>query len=246
MSDIPSLDKTVFDACALAGIPERLDSLTLAEGIKRGGLFTNIVRDKRYARVQGIGDDFIPDTQTYNALGAVYSRLPRSLRDEALGAYLAQLDNVNYIHVQDNHTPFIRDPQVLADLHVVRPAYWPGLEEGERLLTGHHTFGSFAREHMVGSGLFNPKTVQNDFVVAYTLLRADKSSYGEAFAAVCSPPFLERVITGIAALRFGRVRDVATFEQGQARLRELLPREVHPLLEKAEQEKDWVDYTKFP
>ena len=84
MSD--ALSKTLIKGLAKAGMPERIDREKLA--ISVADHLIDLLGNQRYQRVQGIGDDFIPNTDLYNALGAVYPSLPRDIKDKALSSLL--------------------------------------------------------------------------------------------------------------------------------------------------------------
>ncbi len=243
---VQDISKELFERLAKAGLPERVSEEELALAVAGAGHLIALVRDKKYERILGIGDDFIPDTGLYNALGTVYSLLPCNIRDEALAAYLTQFDHLNDFYVQNNHTPFVREPSVLADIGMVRPRYWPGLDEGKVLTREHKNFDDFKRELLTEDGLFNPEKVRSDFCVAYAALRTDMSSFGSDYAAACHLQFLERVVGGIAALRFGRVNDDSGIKDGHKRLRDLLPKNVHGLIDRKYEERSWADPAGFP
>lgn len=240
--------KELIEALARARLPERVSEDTLKSGLEQAEGIISLVQGKNYSRVQGIGDDFIPDVRLYNALGTIYPQLSADSRAKARAAYLHQLDTVNYLRVQDNHTPFIAEPLALADIGAARPLYWPGLSEGQRLIREHTSFREFQRKLMAADGLFETKEVVNDFTVAYAALRLDISPFGSDYARAAHPQFLERVVEGIVTLRFSRVERLkellpgevnqlkgaeylSEHKQGLNRLKELLPKEVHQLVQ---------------
>lgn len=226
------------------GLLERLDEVTKNKGLLDYQVLVDIVRDKKYERVQGIGDDFIPDVNLYNAIGAIYPILDRWQRDEAIRAHLSQFDRLNYLAVNLNHTPNIREPLLVADITIARPSYWPGLKDEEHLLNRRDSFAELERDIMIENGLFDRTKVRSDFLVAYALMRKDFTSFGEDYVKSANPEFLNRVMKGIVALRFAN----ATKEQmdkERKRLYELLPKSVHDKIESLRQEADWASVEQF-
>jgi len=222
------------------GLLERLDERTKNDGLFNHQLLVNLVRDKEYKRIQGIGDDFIPDSDLYNAIGSVYPLLDRKQRDEVIRAHLNQFDGLNYLAVNSNHTPNIREPLLLTDITIARPLYWPGLRDENGLWDGKESFAELQGEIMTEDGLFDSTKVKSDFLVAYALMRNDFTSFGEDYVKSANPEFLNRVLKGIVALRFaGRTED-SEIEQGKNRLYELLPESVHGKIEPLRQEADWT------
>jgi len=223
-----------------SGLLERLDDETrkarlsqfqlLTEGIGRGG-------DKR---VQGIGDDFLPNTDSYNAVGEIYPLLDRGQRDQAISAHLDKFDCINYYYVSVNHTPYIREPLLLADIAIARFRYWPGLHDEKKLWRNKKSFAELEKEIIIDKGLFNPEKVRSDFLVAYALMRNDFTNFGDDYVKTANPEFLNRVMKGIVALRFARAKD-EEIDKGRNRLYNLLPKAVHDKIEPLRQEADWVN-----
>jgi hypothetical protein len=190
----------------------------------------------------------------YNAVGNAYPNMTREQRDAALKQLIGIWDGINYGYVNGargvGHTTGIHEPLLVADIGIVRRIYWPGLEESHWILKGHDTFKSFADAYLDENGMFKPGTVDSNFVIAYAVLRTDKTNYGEEYAAHANPEFLNRVIKGIVAVRFGGESsdegESADIERGMKRLRELLPKSLHERIEPLRQEADWADYRKFP
>lgn len=213
------------------GLPERRSKKGLKSGVDCADEIISLVRNQRYARVMGIGDDFIPDTGLYNMIGSIYSSLPREKRVEARDAVLSQLDGVNSHYVQMNHTPYIREPLLLSDIAVERPMYWCGLYEGKNLLEKQDTFAGFKKTLMNSNGLFKKDKVFSDFCVAYSALRKDMSSFGDAYANEAHPAFLDRVVDGIVSLRIGKPAKNSDLIAGRERLKELLPEGLQSLVD---------------
>lgn len=238
------MDKSV-EELGRAGLIERAGKDLVDSVMRNFTSLANGVRNKKYERVPGIGDDFIPDVNGYNLLGAMYPALNREQKDFALRAVLAQFSDVNYLYVNVNHTPFIREPTLLADIKIVRPLYWPGLRDQANLLNGKESFAEIEREIMDDKGLFNPEKVKSDFLVAYSLLRSDSTNFGEDYVKAANPTFLDRTLRGIVATRFANASDDKQVGAGMSRLKVLLPASTHDKLEQYRQEGGWADASKF-
>ena len=182
----------------------------------------------------------------YNAVGAVYPYLSREQKNRALKEIIfGILDLRNYIEVNCVHTPGIREPLLLSDIYIARPLYWPGLHDEERLWKDKTCFCDFQAETMDEDGMFYPTRVKSDFLVAHALLRKDFTSFGEEYAKAANPAFLERVLKGIVAMRFGRAKNQNEVRKGTKRLKELLPKIVHDRIAEYKKQKDWVDWRDF-
>jgi len=234
----------IIQTLGQSGLLERLDENSRSQGLSDHQILIGMVRDKNYERVQGIGDDFIPDSDLYNVAGAIYPLLDRRQRDEVVSAHLNQFDRLNYSAVNSNHTPNIREPLLLADITIARPLYWPGLNDEKCLWDGKGSFAELEREIMAENGLFDSSRVRSDFLVAYALMRNDFTRFGDDYVKVANPEFLDRVMKGIVALRFARAKD-EEIDSGRNRLYDLLPKAVHDKIESLRQEADWVDPNLF-
>ncbi len=214
-----------------AGLLERLDANTRNEGIKYSDNIIGLLEGLEVERVQGIGDDFIPNTKLYNAVGVIYPALQPESRKRALNAYMQQFNGINYISVQQNHTPFIREPLVLADIKNESILYWPGIDEGKNIIKRHDNLAELKEEVMDGAGLFKTEVVNSDFCVGYALLRNDMSPFGDEYSKSCNPAFLDRVVEAVVSMRIGKAGDGHNIEKGKTRLKELLPSELHDSIE---------------
>ncbi len=185
----------------------------------------------------------------YNSIGAVYPFLDRERRNKALGELLKILDLRNYAEVNGStsigHTTGIREPLLLSDISIVRELYWPGLHDQEYLWKKHTLFSEFQNENMLANGMFRQDKVRSDFLVAYALLRSDFCSFGEGYAKVAEPDFLDRTLQGIVALRFARVKEEKEIIDGTERLKQLLPSSLYDRIEPLRQKADWVNYSLF-
>lgn len=196
----------------------------------------------------------VPRT-VYNAVGAVYPYLRREHKDAALEEVFGELDRVNYGTVQQRHTNGIHEPELVADIAVARPLYWPGLGEAEQIAEEFDDF-SGVEAGLMEDGRFDPRKVDSEFLVTYGLLRTDYTDYGEQLVMALDQEFLERTLEGIVALRFGlfAYEDMTERhlpltaeeqEQGMNRLREVLPDSLHAGVETLADTAEWVDPVKF-
>jgi len=227
------------------GLLERLDDKTKQAGLLDFQLLINLVRDKQYERVQGIGDDFIPDTDLYNAVGAIYPLLNRKQKNDAIKAHLKLFDGLNYLRTNTNHTPNIREPQLLADITIARSVYWPSLRNEEHLWKRRGNFARLQKDIMEENGLFDRTKVRSDFLVAYALMRNDFTNFGEDYIKIANPNFLNRVIKGIVSLRFSGDTTDKKIKEGENKLYKLLPRAVHHKIKPLIEEADWADPLQF-
>jgi len=176
----------------------------------------------------------------YNAVGEVYPYLERPQRDKALRQVLNILDKINYVYVQNSHTPFIREPLLLADISVCRWLYWPGIEDGIGLIKKYSSFDELKEETIDERGLFIRDKVRSDFVLATALMHGKYSQWGDDYIDVANPTFLDRVFKGIVAVDFARIPQ----EKLESRLKEfheVWPERFKQKLDSIRQEKDWVD-----
>jgi len=176
----------------------------------------------------------------YNSVGAVYPRLNREQKDGALAGVFEILDGINYIYVQNTHTPGIREPLLLADIKIARPYYWPGMDEGEELVKRYEYFSRLQRDLIDNDGLFLPGAIRSDFIVGYSLLRSGFCSFGESYVKVANKEFLGRVMCGIVGMRFGHAKTEEDIAKGTARLKVLLPKSLHERIEPLRKEGGWV------
>jgi len=201
----------------------------------------------------------------YNSVGAIYPILDREMKDVALRRVLGILDGINNLYVQLSHTPYIKEPLLLADIATVRGLYWPGLDEGKRRIDDEIMFADFQHKYL-NNGYFKKGTVDSDFIVAYSLLRNDISDWGEPFAQAANPSFLERVLKGALTMRVsldhnilgltdeelgGADRDRLNkrarerMAEGKQRLKTLFPRSVHRRLDQLSENNDWPNIFDF-
>jgi hypothetical protein len=200
----------------------------------------------------------------YNAVGSVYPELDREMKDRALEKIFEILDDFRYDIVQETHTSGIREPLLVSDISIVSPLYWPGLDEGKHILKKYQNFQDLKKDLIDENGLFfhsSLKTdtkqlidewipeeklnfVRSDFVIAYSLLRSDRSNFGEEYTIVADSHFLDRTMQAIVALRFGWL-EPTDIEKGRRRLEEILPRPLHQKIEPLRIRRDWVDPKKI-
>lgn len=206
------------------------------------------------------GDDFIknlaggaPEGITwglYNAIGSVYPTLNRRQKDNAISQTLAIMDATAYTAVNGfegvGHTTGIREPLYLGEIASVRRMYWPGLDEGKLIIMRHcGNFKEIKADIMDKDGAFRRDKVHSDFVVAYAFLRKDFSDFGEKFAESFDRDFITRTIVAITKMRISNAKTEKGVSDGLERLRYLLPKSLHRLIDWASGTRDWVDPTQF-
>ena len=86
-----------------------------------------------------------------------------------------------------------------------------------------------SKEFISYNGMFRPEYVKSDFLFAYSLLRSDFSNFGEDFTKVANKMFLGRTMGAIVKMRFAYSEN--TIEESTSRLKELLPKSLHKLIE---------------
>jgi len=178
----------------------------------------------------------------YNAVGSAYSSFTRKQKDLALKEILEILDRRNYLEVQTTHTPGIREPLLLADIKLIRPLYWPGMDEGKKIIEEFNgDFAEIQATMMDCDGLFFPESVNSDYIVAYSFLRSDFCDFGEAYVGVANMEFLDRVVRAVCWQRFGRTNDEVEIRKGTERLMELLPVSLHERIEPLRLERGWFE-----
>ena len=190
------------------------------------------------------GPNEVVPSAVYNAVGAVYPYLERPQRDKALRQILNILDGINYRYVQSSHTPFIREPLLLADITICRGIYWPGLEEGVNLMKRYSCFAELKEKTIDEEGLFRKNKVKSDFVLAAALVHGKNSSWGNDYIDTAHPEFLNRVFKGIVAIDFARTPP-EEFESIVKEFHEVWPERFCKRIEPIRQEADWVDYSRF-
>lgn len=139
----------------------------------------------------------------YNSIGVVYPFLNRELKNKSLEKILNILDGIRSDYIQISHTPYIREPLLISDIVIARNLYWPGMDEGQSLIKKYNNlFCDFKFEAIDEKGNFNPKIVNSDFIVGYSILRNDFCNWGEEYLKVANQKFVDRVINGITSMRF--------------------------------------------
>ena len=227
------------------GIAERVNEDVIKNGVLQADSIINAVQNIQVERVQGIGDDFIPDTHLYNALGAIYPYLSIEFKNKALRAYLSQLDKVNYYYTQLNHTSKIRDPITLSDILTVRYFYFPGLDEGKEIFRKSSDFNSFREGYMTNDGLFEKDKIDSDFLVAYSAIRTDTSPFSSEYIKACHPGFLKRVVKGIVNILLSYGKEEEQWKKNYKSLKQILPKALHPSIQVNYEQKDWPNAALF-
>lgn len=161
----------------------------------------------------------------YNAVGKFYPGLTNQQKVGALAEVMGIMDRERYDVVQNTHTAYIREPTLLADVSIIEPLYWPGIDEGRDVVQKYKTFGDLKDSIMRPDGTFDPRSVKSDFVVGYSLLRSDISGFGEDYTKAANKAFLYRALQSIVDLRF--FFNKSPIDEGTKRLKELLPKSLY-------------------
>jgi len=66
------------------GLIERLSERTIQGALENSNSLIEFLKNKEYTRNVYLGDDFIPDTNLYNLLGAIYPRLNVDKKENVL------------------------------------------------------------------------------------------------------------------------------------------------------------------
>lgn len=204
-----------------------------------------------------------------NAVGEVYDSLNREQKNEALASVLSNFDRVKY-NVAQRYVSGIDEPMLVADISIARDWYWSGLDFVDGLiLTDFAESGSGndpyigkrenfeeLTEELLEDGIVDARG-QSNFLTTYALLRSDRSDFGEEFSQKLDKEYLEDVMRGIVALRFGlfsydpwgdrRERGLTDeeLEEGRRRLEDLLPSPLHDDIDSLRQDTDWIDSSEF-
>lgn len=183
----------------------------------------------------------------YNAVGMYYPKLSPDQKSKALDQVFKIIDRYAYPEVQSSHISVIREPLLFSDITTAVPLYWPGIYEGERIVEWYRGMGYGFKDGVTdiidSKGMFDPKRVNSDFIVAYSLMRSDVCDYGEQYVEKANPQFLGRVMQGIVQKRF--VNSPFTVEEGTQRLKELLPKSTHHLIDPIRENLDLVHIKEY-
>ncbi|MFH1308086.1 MAG: hypothetical protein ABIH72_04495 [archaeon] len=201
--------------------------------------------EQAYVNVYAGGPSEAFTKPLFDIVGAAYPWYTRDQKDSALKQVLGVLDKYRYDIANLVHTPNIREPLLLSDIGICSPLYWPGLRDEQHLWKDVDEFYELQEKIMTPDGLFNPRLVHSDFLVAYAILRNDFTPFGEEYAKAANPLFLNRVMKGIVGLRFGRAETNEEIKKGEARLREYLPESLHDRITPLREEADWAFWEKF-
>lgn len=134
---------------------------------------------------------------------------------------------------------------MLTDIAIVRPPYWPGLDEGWAKIKQFPSFNEFRKEMIDERGMFRKDKVQSDFVMAWTTLCSAWSKFGDEYARAANPEFLERTLKGLVNYCFYNRKTQESIAEGIAEFKANLPLIVHHRLEPLIEEKDWPDFNEF-
>jgi len=167
----------------------------------------------------------------YNSVGAIYPYLNNQQKKEVVEVHLKRFKIIEQSHVNHNHMRFIREPLLLADICAASKSYyWPGFDNESDLWEDEKNF-SYLEKEIMENGLFKTKKVKSDFLVAYGLLCADLSKFGEDYIKIVQPEFLDRVLEGIVTITVDGIRNKRHVAKEMAALRKRLPKSTHEKLE---------------
>lgn len=229
-----------------AGIKERVSNETLLEGVKFADQIIDGVKNLTYERVQGIGDDYLPDLYAYNALGTIYPYLTMEQRENAVRAFLGHFDCLRYDRVQYNHTSKIMEPIALTDILSARWLYFSGLEDETKQIGEAKKLKKFESIYMTKDGLFKPNKVDSDFLMAYAALRTDTWDYAKEYAREAHQQFLDRVVKGLVNVFFSDAKTEEKVKEKKKDITRILTPEVYPLIDYHLSKKDWINTKLFP
>lgn len=181
----------------------------------------------------------------YNAVGGVYLYLEKNQRFAALRQVLRCLDKYNTKIVQDTHTCGIRDPILLTDIAIVRPPYWPGLDEGWAKIKNFSSFNELEKEMIDDEGMFKKTKVRSDFIMAWTLLCSQWSPWGEDYVKIANPKFLERILKGLVNYCFSNRSTAESINSELQNFKANLPQSTYHRIEPLTKEKDWPNFEDF-
>ncbi len=162
-------------------------------------------------RVLELGDNFFRGTMAggpapeatapiINAIGAIYSKLPKTVREKALTQSLYFLDRLDYFNSQNN-VELIDEPWLVGDIVINRPLYWCGYKEYVKRLERVTTIDDFKREFIREKGYVDYIDVNSMFWLTYTFSRKEYSPDApRMFFSELFPDIIDRTQDAIAAL----------------------------------------------
>ncbi len=181
----------------------------------------------------------------YNAIGVVYEHVDRKQKNPILRRVLNIFDHMNYAEVNGGrgvgHTTGIRSSELLSDVCIFEPLYWPGLYEGREIIKKNNADYKPVVEQVLDTyGLIQQDNVRSDFLVTYALLRNDFWGHSEKFMELVEPKYLDRVINAMTGIRVANTTKKDEIQEGRSRLFELLPKATHPKIDESIAKRDWV------
>ncbi len=216
-----------------AGLYERVDKSFMDKAVGNFNVLILQLAYKKNGDIPGINNNSHPDKNVclYNSIGVIYPYLNKQQKNMVVKAHLRQFKPIEQSHVNHNHTRFIREPLLLADICAAsKSRYWPGFSSESYLWEDEKSFSDLEKQIME-NGLFKTKKVKSDFLVAYGLLSSDISKFGEDYIKVVQPEFLNRVLDGIVTVAIDGNRNKGYITREMKALRKRLPKSTHEKLE---------------
>lgn len=135
-----------------------------------------------------------------NTIGAIYSKLPKTVREKALTQSLYFLDRLDYFNSQNN-VELIDEPWLVGDIVINRPLYWCGYKEYVKRLERVTTIDDFKREFVRKRGYVDYIDVKSMFWLTYTFSRKEYNPDApRMFFSELFPDIIDRTQDAIAAL----------------------------------------------
>lgn len=167
-----------------------------------------------------------------NAIGENYPNFPTNRKLAYLRKVLGILDHFNYEDVQA-HMENLREPILFGDIVTARRIYWPGLYEGKRILDSIYkrrkspdapfkNFEELCDKIIDENGLFKPKKIDSDFIVAVFFII---SKYGDEYSRIANQTFLTRVTYAYAQKHLGHTeKDSKERKEETKKLEKVMPK----------------------
>jgi hypothetical protein len=216
-----------------AGLYERVDKTSRDKAVDEFNILVFQLAYKKNKEILGISYDLHPDKNVhlYNSIGVIYPQLNKQQKKIVVLAHLRQFKPIEQQYVNHNHTRFIREPLLLADISAASKShYWPGFGNESNLWEDEKSFSDLENEIME-NGLFKTNKVKSDFLAAYGLLCSDVSKFGGDFIKAAQPEFLNRVLEGIVTVTIDGNRNRRFITKEMKSLRKRLPKLTHEKLE---------------
>ncbi len=169
------------------------------------------------------------------ALSNAYQGTGRNDKDRLLQRLLMRLDLIGFPSVTEI-IRYIGGPELKSDLIIARG--YPPEDEGKKLVEKFSgDFYSFRQELMDIRGLFKPEKVDDEFIVASSVL---VSGMKDQYAGMAQKRFLYRVLRGLIGMRLSQA-EPPEFENLTEELKEELPESLHSKIEPIRRLGGWLE-----